>query len=87
METKLQQFFDLLHENSVKEFRFYKSAQGMEFISSLKNIANQIQHEDWKRYALNVVEALKKAIENEDAEQMNAIVLNVFQNQMTLIWS
>ena len=86
-DKETQQFFDLVHEHSMSDWRFYNSRAGAEWFGNLRRAAALIRTENWKVYAETLTGELEKAAERRDARQMTGLFLNAFDNQMRLIWA
>ena len=87
LDKHTERFFDLLHEHSMSDWRFYGSRAGAEWFGDLRRAAAQIQAENWKTYAETLIGELEKAAERRDAHRMTGLFLNAFDNQMRLIWA
>ena len=82
-----QQFFELWHEHSMSDWRFYGSRAGTEWFGELRRLAERIPAENWRKYALWLVGEAETAAERRDARRMTALAMNAFDNHMRLIWA
>ena len=87
LDKHTERFFDLLHEHSMSDWRFYGSQAGAEWFRELRNLAVRIPSENLRKYALWLVGEAGKAVERRDARRMTALAMNAFDNHMRLIWA
>lgn len=87
LDKPTQQFFDLVHEHSMSDWRFYGSQAGAEWFRELRHLAAQIPAENWREYARWLVGEAEAAAKRRDARRMTALAMNAFDNQMRLIWA
>ena len=62
-DRETERFFDLWHEHSMSDWRFYGSRAGAEWFRELRHLAAQIPTENWREYALWLVGEAGKAAE------------------------
>lgn len=86
-DRETERFFDLWHEHSMSDWRFYGSQAGAEWFRELRHLAAQIPTENWREYALWLVGEAGKAAERRDARRMTALAMNAFDNHTRLIWA
>lgn len=86
-DRETERFFDLWHEHSMSDWRFYGSQAGAEWFRELRHLAAQIPAENWREYALWLVGEAETSAERRDARRMTALALNAFDNHRRLIWA
>ena len=87
LDKPTQQFFDLWHEHSMSDFRFLRSQSGKEWFMELRQLASNIPTENWRKYALWLVDESQKATQCQNANRITELAMNAFDNHMRLIWS
>ena len=87
LDKPTQEFFDLVHEHAMSDFAFFRSRAGAEWFGELRRLAGLMPVENWRKYALWLIEALREAADWRDASRMTALFLNAFDNHMRLIWA
>lgn len=87
LDKPTQQFFDLWHEHSMSDWRFYRSRTGAEWFGELRHLAEQIPTKNWREYARALVGEAEAAAERRDAHRMMELSMNAFANHARLIWA
>ena len=87
LDKPTARFFDLWHEHSMSDWRFYRSRAGAEWFGELRRRAKQIPAENWRHYALELVGEAELAAERRDARRFMDLAMNAFDNHTRLIWA
>lgn len=86
MEANTERFFNLYHEHTMSDWRFFRSGEGKQWFRELRHLASEMQGNN-RKYAEWLVEETSKAVKEKDAKWFMALAMNAFDTQMKLIWA